>query len=73
MASAVGRDLAGLSVLTRGLTAIAGAGLEVIGASQGPRNTDVQFILDRDALTPAIAALHAALVEEQRPALRRAA
>jgi aspartate kinase len=74
MASVVGRDLNGLSVLTRGLQAIAGAGLEAIGASQGPRNVDVQFILDREALKPAIAALHEALVEAPRPvALPRAA
>ena len=48
MASVIGRDLNGLSVLTRGLQAIAAAGLEAIGASQGPRNVDVQFILERD-------------------------
>nr|WP_272213667.1 hypothetical protein [Marinicella sp. W31]MDC2879625.1 hypothetical protein [Marinicella sp. W31] len=35
MASVVGRDLSGLSVLTRGLQAIAAAGHEAIGASQG--------------------------------------
>lgn len=73
MVSAVGRDLAGLSVLTRGLQAIAGAGLEAIGASQGPRNVDVQFIMDREALNPAIAALHQALIEQSAPALCRAA
>ncbi|MBL4918877.1 aspartate kinase [Szabonella alba] len=74
MAAVVGRDLSGLSVLTRGLQAIAGAGLEAIGATQGPRNVDVQFILDRDALNPAIAALHQALIEQhQRPALCHAA
>ncbi|WP_172299003.1 aspartate kinase [Pseudoruegeria sp. HB172150] len=63
MASAVGRDLNGLSVLTRGLQAIAEAGFEAIGASQGPRNVDVQFILEREHLKPAIKALHGALVE----------
>lgn len=73
MASVIGRDLGGLSVLTRGLQAIAGAGLEAIGASQGPRNVDVQFILEREALKPAIKALHAAFIEATRPALSRAA
>lgn len=63
MASVIGRDLLGLSVLTRGLQAIAEAGLESIGASQGPRNVDVQFIMDRPSLEPAIVALHNALVE----------
>ncbi|MFP7674970.1 aspartate kinase [Marivita sp. S0852] len=65
MASVIGRDLAGLSVLTRGLQAIADAGLEVIGASQGPRNVDVQFILERQFVNPAIAALHNALVDQK--------
>lgn len=73
MASVIGRDLSGLSVLMRGLQAIAGAGLEAIGASQGPRPVDVQFILERDALKPAIAALHGALVEADSPQLARAA
>ena len=73
MASVIGRDLSGLSVLTRGLQAIAGAGMEAIGASQGPRNVDVQFIMERDALNTAIQALHAALIEEKRPQISVAA
>ncbi|MFQ1702271.1 aspartate kinase [Loktanella agnita] len=73
MASVVGRDLKGLSVLTRGLQAMAEAGLESIGASQGPRNVDVQFILERDALKPAIVALHGALVGNAKVKLSRAA
>ncbi len=73
MASVVGRDLAGLSVLTRGLQAIAAAGAEAIGASQGPRNVDVQFIVDRDALKTVITALHRALVEDSRRAALKAA
>jgi aspartate kinase len=73
MASVIGRDLSGLSVLTRGLQAIAGAGLEAIGASQGPRNVDVQFILDRKSLNPAIAALHNALVEPKHEVAIKAA
>ncbi|HAR53726.1 MAG TPA: aspartate kinase, partial [Roseovarius nubinhibens] len=64
LVAAVGRDLSGLSVLTRGLQAIAAAGLEAIGATQGPRNVDVQFILDRDDMEPAIRALHSALIEK---------
>lgn len=73
MASVVGRDLSGLSVLTRGLQAIAEAGCETIGASQGPRNVDVQFILERDMLKPAIAALHGTLIETPAPRLVSAA
>lgn len=73
MASVVGRDLNGLSVLTRGLQAIAADGGEALGASQGPRNVDVQFILERDALEPAIRALHRALVEPARVPLAEVA
>jgi aspartate kinase len=73
MAAVIGRDLSGLSVLTHGLQAIAEAGMSALGASQGPRNVDVQFIMERDALKPTIVALHRALVEKTRPALVRAA
>lgn len=71
MASVIGRDLDGLAVLSRGLQAIAGAGMEAIGATQGPRNVDVQFILDRKTLKPVIAALHDAFITgTAQPALR---
>ena len=73
VASVIGRDLRGLSVLTRGLQAIADAGLESIGASQGPRNVDVLYVLERDDLKPAIKALHGALVENQPAAFPRKA
>ncbi len=74
MVSVIGRDLGGLSVLPRGLLSLSKAGIEVIGASQGPRNVDVQFILDSDQLNPAICALHSELLEESRSGdLRRAA
>lgn len=73
MASVIGRDLNGLSVLQRGLVAIADAGLSAIGASQGPRNVDVQFIVDRDTLQPVIKALHAEFIEAVQPQLAHAA
>lgn len=63
MVSVIGRDLNGLSVLTRGLQAIAKAGCEAIGASQGPRNVDVQFVMDRASTDMVIKALHAELIE----------
>lgn len=69
MAAAVGRDLGGLAVLSRGLNALADAGLSAIGATQGPRAVDVQFIVERNALSGTIKALHAALVETQRQPL----
>ncbi|WP_405404895.1 aspartate kinase [Paracoccus sp. Ld10] len=73
MASAVGRDLDGLAVLSRGLNALAAAGLEAIGATQGPRPVDVQFILERTALAPGIKALHGALIERQAQPLAQVA
>ncbi|HSF91546.1 MAG TPA: aspartate kinase, partial [Paracoccaceae bacterium] len=64
MASVIGRNLNGLSVLSRGLQAIAEAGMAAVGASQGPRNVDVQFILERDDLKPVIKALHAEFIAD---------
>ena len=73
MASVVGRDLEGLAVLSRGLNALAAAGLEAIGATQGPRPVDVQFILERTALAPGIKALHGALIEQTAQPLAKVA
>lgn len=73
MASVIGRDLKGLSVLTRGLHAIAESGHECIGATQGPRNVDVQFVLERDTLKPAIKALHGAFMTADKVNLKSAA
>jgi len=73
MVSVIGRDLNGLSILTRGLQAIANAGREAIGASQGPRNVDVQFVIDRDSMETVIKALHAELIEQSPTRLSRAA
>ena len=66
MASAIGRDLKGLSVLTNGLQAIADAGMATLGASQGPRNVDVQYILERDDLDATVKALHRRFVEQPK-------
>jgi aspartate kinase len=63
MASVIGRDLAGLRVLSRGLAALDGAGIDVIAAQQGTRRVDVQFVVGRDDLDTAIAALHGAIIE----------
>jgi aspartate kinase len=71
MASVIGRDLNGLSVLTRGLQSIAESGHEAIGASQGPRNVDVQFVMERDALKPAIRALHSTFIPGAVTALHK--
>lgn len=73
MVAAVGRDLDGLAVLSRGLNALADNGLEAIGATQGPRAVDVQFIVEREVMKPAIRALHRALIETDAEAVRTAA
>ncbi|MEQ5872687.1 aspartate kinase [Sagittula sp. NFXS13] len=71
--SAVGRDLLGLSVLTRGLLALDEAGLASLGASQGPRNVDVQYIMPRGDMGAAIKALHDKLVTQDGQAFPLAA
>ena len=71
--SVIGRDLRGLPVLSRGLQAIAEAGLEVVGASQGPRNVDVQFVVNRDALGQTIKVLHGEFIQGTRHRLSVAA
>ena len=73
MASVIGRDTNGLSLLTRRLQAIAAEGLEALGATQEPRNVDVQFIPERDALAPTIRTLHGALVRPGRVQLAEVA
>ncbi len=56
--SVVGRDLSGLHVLARGMSAFAQDGILPRGATQGPRNVDTQFILRREDKDKAIALLH---------------
>jgi aspartate kinase len=73
MVSVIGRNLLGLCILSRGLLALSDAGLDIIGASQGPRNVDVQFVIDRGALSPATKALHSQLIEGHQARLARAA
>jgi aspartate kinase len=62
IASVIGRDLSGLSILSRGLQVIADAGLEAVGALQGPRSVDVQFVMECGDLDKTIGVLHASLI-----------
>ncbi|MBP0483073.1 aspartate kinase [Sagittula salina] len=73
LVSVVGRDLLGLSVLTRGLQALADGGLACLGASQGPRNVDVQYTMPRGDMAAAIRALHESLVVKGAQSWPRAA
>lgn len=69
LVSVIGRDLSGLSVLQRGLESFARNGIYSVGASQGPRNVDTQFILERDDMAGAIKHLHAAFFDGDKPAV----
>ena len=73
IASAIGRDLSGLSVLSRGLVALADNGVEVVAAQQTSRHVDVQFLVERDQLKPAIRALHDALLPAAESAAEKRA
>jgi len=64
LVSVIGRDLSGLSTLQHGLEAFERAGLASVGATQGPRNVDTQFILEREDRDPAIKALHDAFFDK---------
>lgn len=68
--SAIGRDLSGLHVLSRGLRALEAAGIDVIAAHQTSRNVDVQFAVPRDASDKAVSRLHDALIGEGGADLR---
>lgn len=65
LVSVVGRDLGGLSTLQRGLQAFDDAGIYSVGASQGPRNVDTQFILERADMEKAIQSLHSAYFDDE--------
>ncbi|WP_279432533.1 aspartate kinase [Rhodovulum bhavnagarense] len=69
--SAIGRDLSGLRVLSRGLDALEGAGIQAVAVQQTTRDVDAQFVVPRDRMDEAIRALHAMLVERdcKRPQL----
>ncbi len=58
LVSVIGRDLDGLRTLQRGLQALDDNGMASLGATQGPRHVDTQFILEREDRDPAIKALH---------------
>lgn len=60
--AAIGRDLTGLKAFSRGLRALEEAGIDVIAAHQTPRNVDIQFVVQREAVDDAVKALHTALV-----------
>ncbi|MFS4437388.1 aspartate kinase [Paracoccaceae bacterium GXU_MW_L88] len=72
MVAAVGRDLDGLRVISRGLIALEEAGIPVKSVFQSGRNVDAQFIVAREHLDDGIRALHKALIEEEETEMRKA-
>ena len=71
--SVVGRDLSGLHVLARGMNAFAKDDILPRGATQGPRNVDTQFILQREDKDKAIALLHEEFFGSSKAETRMAA
>jgi aspartate kinase len=63
MVSVIGRDLTGLGVMLRGLTALADADIEPISAQETGRGVDVQFLVANDERDRAVKTLHTAFVE----------
>lgn len=71
--SAIGRDLRGLKVLSRGLATLEDAGIDPVAVQQTTRNVDAQFIVPRERMDDAIRTLHAELVRPAEAPLQRAA
>lgn len=71
--SAIGRDLSGMSVLAKGLSALDAKDISIIAAHQTPRNVDVQFVLDAQDMDAGIAALHGAFVSDREERQLKAA
>lgn len=62
--SAIGSDLKLPGLTAAAVSALADAGIEVLGLQQPMRNVDVQFVLDEADFERAIGALHRELVEK---------
>ncbi|TCP38727.1 aspartate kinase [Rhodovulum marinum] len=71
--AAIGRDLSGLKVLSRGLAALEAAEIELVAVQQTTRDVDAQFVVPRERMDDAIRALHRVLVEQRKSAPRLAA
>lgn len=64
MVSVIGSDLSDLAIARRGLEALEGAGIRPLALQQGMRRIEVQFVIARDRMDDAVAALHRVLIEE---------
>jgi aspartate kinase len=61
--SAIGSDMAVPGLEAKALTALADAGIEVLGLQRLSRKVDMMFVLEENRFEEAIAVLHEALVE----------
>ncbi|MEX2542231.1 MAG: aspartate kinase [Trueperaceae bacterium] len=64
MVSVIGRDLKGLGVMRKALTALADAGIEPISVQETGRGVDVQFLVPTEERESAVKALHCTFIEE---------
>lgn len=64
--TAIGSDLNVHGLTAIAVTALANAGVDVLGVHQLIRNVDILFILAEEDYDKAVMALHAALIEERR-------
>ncbi|WEX08740.1 aspartate kinase [Chelativorans sp. AA-79] len=70
MVSVIGRELKGLGVMLKGLTALADAGIEPLATQETGRGVDVQFLVASEEREMAVKILHRAFVETAKPPLR---
>ncbi|MEQ8934825.1 MAG: aspartate kinase [Amphiplicatus sp.] len=63
--SAIGSDLKAPGLTAKATTALAEAGVDLLGLHQPMRNIDIQFIIDEADYERSVVALHEALIEEQ--------
>ncbi|MEX2536223.1 MAG: hypothetical protein WD273_11570, partial [Trueperaceae bacterium] len=64
MVSVIGRDLKGLGVMRKALTALSDAGIVPISVQETGRGVDVQFLVPNEERERAVKTLHAAFIEE---------
>lgn len=62
--SAIGSDMSLKGLTAKAVSALADAGIELLGVHQLMRNVDILFILEDNQFDGAIRALHAALIED---------
>ena len=65
--SAVGSDLKISGMLSRTVSALANAGVDILAVHQSMRQVDIQFVIEEKDYDKAIKSLHAGLIENEAP------